>query len=177
VLDSRPRTTSPATTPARALVTDAAVIIGVLLLLAVVAGLLWVRLVEPVMFTRVKQGVVSDEVALARQFDDDGWYVVLATVAGAVAGAVLTWWRSRDPVATVLLLVVGAAAASWVMAQVGHAVGPPSPGQVLADARIGATAPGEVKVHAVAAYFVWPIAVLFGAVVVLWARRGSHPPG
>src|SRR5215213_5255007 len=84
-------------------------------------------------------------------------------------------FRDEDPVATVLLLVVGAAAAAWVMAQVGHAVGPPSPGPVLADARIGATAPAEVEVHALAAYLVWPIAVLFGAVAVLWASRGSHP--
>ena len=161
--------------PARALLTDAAIVIGVLLLLAVLAGLLWPQLVDPVQFTRTRQGVVSGEVQIARQFDDDGWYVVLAAIIGAVAGGVLTWWRSRDPVATVLLLVLGAAAAAWVMALVGHAVGPPSPGPLLADARIGATAPDEVKVHALAAYLVWPIAVLFGAVAVLWASRGSHP--
>jgi hypothetical protein len=174
VLDSRPRS-SPAVRPpaARPLVTDAVVVVGVLLLLAVVAGLLWPQLVEPVRYVRTRQGIVSDEVALARQFDDDGWYVVLAAVGGALAGGVLTWWRSRDPVATVLLLLVGAVAAAWVMAQVGTAVGPPSPETVLADADVGAAAAAQVQVHALAAYFVWPIAVLFGAVVVLWSRRWS----
>src|SRR3712207_8429827 len=59
----------------------------------------------------------SDEVALAHQFDDDGWYVVLAAVAGALAGGVLTLRRTRDPVVTVLLLVAGAAAAAWVRSE------------------------------------------------------------
>jgi hypothetical protein len=174
VLDSRPRAAAPATSPARALAADAAIIVGVLLVLGVLAGLLWPHLVDPVQVFRSQGGIVSDEVALAHQFDDDGWYAVLAAVAGAVAGGVLTLWRSRDPVATVLLLVLGAGAAAWGMAQVGTAVGPPDPATVLADAAPGATAVAQVEVHAAAAYFVWPIAVLFGAVVVLWTRRPSH---
>jgi hypothetical protein len=175
VLDSRPRSSSASRSPTRALATDAVIILGVLLLLAVVAGLVWPRLVEPVPFVRTRQGIVSDEVALAHEFDDVGWYVVLAAGVGAVAGGVLAWSRSRDPVATVLLLLAGAAGAAWVMAQVGTAVGPPSPATVLADAPLGASAPARVEVHALAAYLVWPIAVLFGAVVVLWSRRLSHP--
>src|SRR3712207_3480995 len=112
----------------------------------------------------------SDEVALAHQFDDDGWYVVLAAVAGALAGGVLMLRRTRDPVVTVLLLVAGAAAAAWVMARVGTAVGPPDPTTLLARADPGTTADAQVEVHAIAAYVVWPIAALFGAVVVLWSR-------
>ncbi len=175
MLDRRPRAPSPAGPEGRGLARDAAVVVGTLLAIAVVAGLVWPQLVDPVEFVRTQQGVVTDEVALAQQFDDDGWYVVLAAVGAALAGGVLTAWRSRDPVATVLLLVAGAAAAAWVMAQVGTAVGPPPPSTALADASPGATAPGQVEVHALAAYFVWPIAALFGAVVVLWTRRGSHP--
>jgi hypothetical protein len=174
VLDSRPRAVSRATPPARGLLGDAAVIVGALLALGVVAGLIWPHLVDPVQVVRTQTGLVSDEVALAHQFADDGWYVVLAAVAGAVAGAVLTVWRSRDPVATVLLLLAGAVLAAAVMAKVGTAVGPPDPTTVLADADPGATAAAQVEVHAFAAYLVWPIAVLFGATVVLWTRRLSH---
>ncbi len=59
----------------------------VLLLLGGVGGLLWPHLVDPVLFTRTSDGISSDETALARQFDADGWYVVLAAVGAAVAGA------------------------------------------------------------------------------------------
>lgn len=171
MLDSRPRTVSSA----RALAVDAAVVLGVLLLLAVAAGLVWPHLVDPVEVVLTPEGAVSDEVALAQQFDDDGWYAVLAAVGGALAGALLTWWRSRDPVATVLLVVVGAFFAAWVMAEVGAAAGPPPAETALAGAQVGATAPAQVAVHATAAYLVWPIAATFGAVVVLWSGRGTDP--
>ena len=157
MLDSRSRTVPPAspTSTARALAVDAAVVLGVLLLLAVAAGLVWPHLVDPVAVVLTPEGAVSDEVAPAQQFDDDGWYSVLAAVGGALAGVLLTWWRSRDPVATVLLVLLGAFAAAWVMAEVGAAAAP-------------------LAVHA-AAYLVWPIAATFGAVVVLWSGRGTDP--
>jgi hypothetical protein len=175
MLDTRPSTAASRAPSRRLLAGDAAAVLGVLLLLGVLAGLLWPHLVDPVEFERTANGITADEVALAQQFDDDGWYVVLAAVAGAVAGGALTLWRDRDPVATVLLLLVGASLAAWVSTQVGTAVGPPPVRGVLEHARVGTTAPAPVQVQAWAAYLVWPIAALFGAVVVLWSRRGSHP--
>ena len=151
MLDSRPRTLSPGSSTASGVLTDAAAVLVVLLPLAVVAGLLWALLVHPL---QIEGGLT--ETTVARQFDIDGWYVVLAAVAGAAAGLALTLWRTRDPVATVLLLVAGAALAAWAMAATGAVA-------------------SDLEVTAFAAYFVWPIAALFGAVVVLWARRGSHP--
>ena len=144
--DPRPRTTSPA----RALLADAVAVLGVLLVLGIAVGLIWPELVGP-----VQTGRAGTEAVPARQFDVDGWYVVLAALAGSVAGAALTLWRRRDPVATVLLLVGGAGLAAW------------------ATARLGARA--DLEVRALAAYLVWPLAVTFGAVVVLWTRHGSHP--
>ena len=174
MLDSRPRTATAPTSSSGSLLADAAVVVGVLLLLGAVAGVLWPQLVEPVVFTRTADDIVSDEVALARQFDGDGWYVVLAAVAGAVAGVVLTLWRQRDPVATVLLLLLGSCLAAWVMKELGTALGPPDVRGVLQDAEVGATAPDQVAVRATAAYAVWPMATLLGAVAVLWTRRASH---
>ena len=171
MLDSRPGTASPASPATRALATDAAVVVGVLVLLGVLAGLVWPQLVDPVVYVRTRDDVVSDEVALAEQFDDEAWYAVLAAVVGVVAGTVLSLWRRRDPLATVLLLVVGAGLAGVVMAAVGTALGPPPAVSVLEDARVGATAPDAVVLRASSAYLVWPIATLFGAVVVLWSRR------
>ena len=67
VLDRRPRAPSPAGPEARGLARDAAVVVGTLLALAVVAGLLWPQLVDPVEFVRTQEGVVTDEVALAHR--------------------------------------------------------------------------------------------------------------
>ena len=149
MLDSRPRALSSVSSPASGLLGDAVAVLAVLLTLAVAAGLLWAQLVDP-----PPEPLTQATVAL--QFDIDGWYVVLAAVAGAAAGLVLTLWRTRDPVATVLLLVAGAALAAWFMAVTGEVV-------------------SDLVVTAPSAYFVWPITALLGAVVVLWARRGSHP--
>ena len=149
MLDSRPRALSSVSSPASGLLGDAVAVLAVLLTLALAAGLLWAQLVDP-----PPEPLTQATVAL--RFDIDGWYVVLAAVAGAAAGLVLTLWRTRDPVATVLLLVAGAALAAWFMAVTGEVV-------------------SDLVVTALSAYLVWPITALLGAVVVLWARRGSHP--
>lgn len=188
---SATRTTPPALHDARSrrrLLTDAAVIVGVLLVLGMVAGLVWPFLGTPVEFLRTRTGVTADEVQLGRQFDNEGWYVVLAAVAGVLAGLGLTLWRDRrastdrdgadrdgDPVVTVLLLLLASCLAAWVMKEVGTALGPPPVDGVLAHAKVGATAPGPVAVRTKAAYLVWPIATLAGAAVVLWTRQGSQP--
>jgi uncharacterized membrane protein YeaQ/YmgE (transglycosylase-associated protein family) len=138
---------------------------------------LWPQLVDPVLFTRTANGITSDETALAHQFDADGWYVVISAVGGAMAGAVLTSWRGRDPVVTVLLLVVGAALAAFVMRELGTALGPPPVQPVLRGAKVGATAPAPIDVHARAAYVVWPVATLLAAALALWTpgRRVADP--
>ena len=150
MLDSRPRALSSVSSSASGLLGDAVAVLAVLLTLAVAGGFLWAQLVDPL------PEPALTEATLALQFDIDGWYVVLAAVAGAAAGLVLTLWRTRDPVATVLLLVAGAALAAWFMAVTGEVV-------------------SDLVVTALSAYLVWPITALLGAVVVLWARRGSHP--
>jgi hypothetical protein len=187
VLDSSARDAAAPAPPQaqsrRRLLTDAAVVVGVLLVLGVVAGLVWPSLGHPVELVRTASGVSGDEVQLGRQFDDEGWYVVLAAVFGGVAGLGLTLWRDRrgstdrsgDPIVTVLLLLVGSCLAAWVMKEVGTALGPPPVEDVLAHAKVGATAPGPLEVRTKAAYLVWPIATLVGAAVVLWTRQGSQP--
>lgn len=150
---------------------DVLVILPAFLGAALIAGAWWPQLVDPVQSVRTAAGVSTDEVALAEQFDRDGWYAVLAGVAGLLLGLVLAWWRRRDPVATLLLVVVSAGAAAWLMARVGTALGPEPAEQVLAAAPVGTTAPGEVTVSAAAAYLVWPIAATAGALVAWLGSR------
>jgi uncharacterized membrane protein YeaQ/YmgE (transglycosylase-associated protein family) len=149
---------------------DAAVVLGSMAVLGLVCGVLWWLLVEPAEFTKLESGGAMGEVELGRRFAADGWYVVLAAVAGLLAGVALTWWRSRDALLTAALLLVGAVVAAVLMEQVGQLLGPPDPRPVLAAAEVGAKVPTQLEVDAFTVYLTWPVAVLAGALVVLWGR-------
>ncbi len=162
----------------KAVVVDVATILGTFLVLGAVCGLVWWLVVDPAVFIRTRGGGgAMGEVELSKRFAADGWYSVIAIVAGFPSGIGLTWWRSRDFRLTTVLLVPGAALAAAVMAAVGRAVGPESPGVALAHAARGARVPVDLAVSATPSYLMWPIAVLFGALMVLWssARPDEDP--
>jgi hypothetical protein len=154
---------------------DAAVVLGAFLAAGLVAGVLWPHLVHPVHVTRTSAGIVTGELDLSHRIDNDGWYSVLAAVGGLVLGVVLSLWRRTNEVVTVLLVTAGAFLAAWVSAVVGRALGPDDPRKALAHAAVGATAPDRVTVSAHAAYLVWPIAAVAGAVLVLWRPFAPRP--
>jgi hypothetical protein len=151
---------------------DAVLVIGVFLVLGLAGGVLWWLLVDPAAYTKTRDGGVMSEAALRRQFSADGVYAVIAAVAGLVTGLVLTWWRSRDPLLTSLLMVLGAALAAALMALTGHLLGPGDATAALREAKVGAQVPLPLKVDTFTVYLVWPIAVLAGALVVLLNSSG-----
>ena len=152
---------------------DVLVVVGVFLALGVLCGLLWSVLVSPAEFTKLASGGAMGENELGKQFGADGWFVVIGFLAALGAGLVLTVWRSRDPLLTSLLLVVGAALAAAVMALVGHWAGPGDPGQALRAAEVGAQVPESLDVDSFSIYLSWPFGALVGALFVL---LGTNPP-
>lgn len=116
------------------------------------------------------------EVDLSKRFNADGWYAVIAIVAGFLSGVWLSWRRQRDFRLTTLLLVPGAALAAAAMVFVGGLVGPEDPDTALARAQTGDTVPVALEVLAASTYLTWPIAVLFGALMVLWSSPGVPEP-
>lgn len=157
---------------------DAAAVLVTFLVLGVLGAVTWWLLVDPAVYTKSRGGGAMGEVDLARRFDADGWYSVIAVVAGFLAGAGLTWWRARDVRLTTALVVVGSLLAAVVMARVGALLGPESSDVVLAAVRRGATVPVQLEVTAVAAYLMWPMATIVGALMVLWSspRTGTSEP-
>jgi hypothetical protein len=165
---------------ARGAGSDALAVLGSLLLLGVLCGVLWWLLVDPASYTKTAEGGVMSENQLGKRFDGDGMYVVIAVLAGLVAGLALSWWRDRDPLLTSLLLVVGSGLAAAGMLLVGHRLGPGDPGPALKAARLGALVPERLDVHVWTVYLAWPVAVLTGALVVLLGRVADpdvHRPG
>jgi hypothetical protein len=155
-------------TPAR----DCLAVLGVFLLLGLLCGVVWWLLADPAAYTKTAQGGSMGDDEVRRQFASDGWYAVVAGVAGVLSGTAVTWWRARDPLLVTVLVVLGAALAAVVMARTGHLLGPGDPAAALEAARKGDEIPMQLDVTARATYLVWPIAVLLGALAVLW----SPPP-
>ena len=155
-----------------AVVRDCLVVLGAFLVAAVVVGLLWPRVVEPVTMTRTDAGLATGEVELGHRFDHDAWYSLLGGGAALLLGVVLTLRRRAHEIATLVAVVLGALLAAGVSSVLGTATGPEAAETALAESEVGATAPDRVQVTADAAYLAWPLAAVLGAVLVLWAPSG-----
>jgi hypothetical protein len=173
VLDEAAAVDEPARGPRGAVVRDVAWVLGIYVVLGVVGAVAWWLLVDPALFTKQANGGLGmGEIQLSRRFATDGWYAVVAAVLGVVSGSVLTWWRSRDFLLTAGLLIVGSGVAAGLMSVLGRWLGPPDPDSVVGSVAVGAKVPVQLALGADACYLVWPIAVLAGALFVLW----SPPP-
>jgi hypothetical protein len=149
---------------------DAVLVLGGYLVLALVAALAWWLVVDPAVFTKAENGgLAMGEVELAKRFNDDGWFAVIAAVLGLLSGAAAAWHRTRDPMLTAGLVLVGSAGAGVVMALVGGALGPGDPERLAASAPVGATLPMQLEVDSSVGYLVWPITALIGVLIVLWS--------
>jgi hypothetical protein len=168
-LDSGRRARRDSGSPDSGRAGDVAVVLGTFLLVGVACGVVWWLLVEPATFTKVASGGSMGEDELAKRFNADGWYAVIAAVAGLTVGLLLTLWRSRDFVLTTVLLVVGSGIAAAAMALSGHLLGPGDPNAALAAAAPGTAVPVQLGVDAKACYLIWPMAALVGALMVLWS--------
>jgi hypothetical protein len=165
---------APAATASRtrrsAAVDDVVAVLGTYVVLGVVGAVLWWALCDPATFTVTDDGgIAMGEVELAKRFDPDAWYAVIAAVLGLVSGTALTWWRSRDHLLTSGLLLVGSAVAAALMAVLGGWLGPADPRTLAATAETGAQLSAALTVDATVTYLVWPVTVLVGALVVLWS--------
>lgn len=149
---------------------DAGRILGSFALLGVLCGVAWLLLVDPAQKVRVEGGVGQSEIELARMFGYDGWYAVIAAAVALIAGLVLSNWRSRDPLATLLFVLAGSALAAVLMQGTGYLLGPADPAAVLRDAPLGTTADVQMTVSGLATYLAWPMAALLGALISLLSR-------
>lgn len=156
---------------------DAAIIIVTFLLLGVLGGVLWSLVVSPAEFTKLADGGSMGEDELSKKFGADGWFVLIGTAAGVLAGLALSWWRSRDALLTSALLVAGSAVAAAVMALVGHLLGPGSTQAALAAVQVGAQVPERLDVDTFIVYLAWPVGVLAGTLFVLLGRAPEPDAG
>jgi histidinol dehydrogenase len=77
---------------------------------------------------------------------------------------------------TTVLLVPASVVAATTMAAVGRLLGPDVPGAGDDLVRRGGSVAAELAVSAVQVYLMWPIAMLAGALMVLWSSSEALPP-
>lgn len=136
--------------------------------LGVGGAFLWRQLTTLPKVTRTGDGASLAPVELLKQVNIDGWFFLIAAVGGLFSGVLLLAWRRRDPVLMVVLVVLGAGLASWLMVDLGLALGPPSELAALRALPEGSEVPMRLKLHAPGVTFVWPIGAALGCLIQLW---------
>jgi hypothetical protein len=158
---------------------DAATVLAWFVVVGLIGALVWWQVTPLAEFTRTVDNAQMGEEELGRQVSADGWFFVVAAVGGLISGTALLAWRRRDPLAMVVLVVLGGLLASWLMVRVGLWLGPADPKTVLPDAAVGDKVPLQLKPTAEGVRLVWPITALLGAIAVIWGaedRRGANTP-
>jgi hypothetical protein len=133
-----------------------------------VGALVWWQVTTLPTLTRTGDSASQAPNQLVGQVGIDGWYFVVAAVAGLVSGIVLMWWRRRDPLLMVILLALGGGLAAWLMMRAGLVLGPEPELTALRDLKEGAEVSMQLKLHAPGMVWIWPIAAVLGALLQLW---------
>jgi hypothetical protein len=158
----------------RPLTADVLVVVAWFVLVAVVGAVVWWQLTPLAEYTRTASTAQMGEEQLGVQVSADGWYFVIAAVGGLLSGVVLLSWRHRDPLASVVLVTVGALLAGWLVQRIGLWLGPADPKDVLPHVAEGAKVPLQLRVHASGLVLVWPITALLGAIGVIWGSDAGR---
>lgn len=110
--------------------------------------------------------VPQDEENLRGVFSGTGWYVVVASVAGLVGGALVALLLDRSPLITLLGVVLGSVLAAFLMFRVGVALGPGDPVTAARDAGDGAVVPGDLDVSGSTPFIALPAGALVALAMV-----------
>lgn len=161
----------------RRLVVQLALVVLVLALAGALAGVVWEWIWSPTIGVVVDhQWTAGDALGLQHQFSGTGWYVVVAAVAGLVAGIAVTLLTDRIPLLTLAGVVVGSVLAAWLMLQVGTALGPPDPATAARSAADGTRLPDHLAVSGRSPFIAFPVGALLGLVLVFIGLSARVPP-
>lgn len=100
----------------------------------------------------------------ARDFSATGSYLVIAVVIGLALGLAVALVVRGQELAALLLVVACSAVAAWLMATVGHALGPPDPGPLAARAEDFTLLRQDLTVTGFSPYLAFPFGAVLGLV-------------
>ncbi len=163
-------------------IVQAGIIVALFAAGGVVAGVVWEWLWTPQMGVVVDHEWLLGLAGLRAEFSATGLYVVVASIAGLLIGALCGVLLDRAELVTLVAVLVGAALAGWVMVQVGHALGPPDPRELAETARNGTRFPSDLRIVGTSPYVAFPAGAALGLTVVLLGMTkrlapAVDPPG
>ncbi len=137
------------------------VIVGGSLALGLLIGAVWALMAPEVKVVVQDGGAFLTQEQGALLIGVDGWFTVLAIVAGIATG-VLAWWRFRHDIVGMLAgVALGGFLGSLVAWRLGGWLGPGPLAPRVAGAADGTELAAPLDLAAKAALLVWPIAAVF----------------
>jgi hypothetical protein len=142
-------------------------VVAALAAVGALAGVVWQWLWTPTVGVVVDhRWSAGDAIGLQHEFSGTGWYVIVALVAGLVAGVTVALLADRVPLLTLAAVVVGSALAAWLMVVVGTALGPPDPDVAARTADDGTRLPMQLTVTGHSPWVALPSGALIGLLIV-----------
>ncbi len=149
--------------------------VAVLAVIGAVAGVVWEWVWSaPKGVVMDHTWVATDEASLRAQFSGTGWYVVVASAAGLLGGAVVALFVDRFPLVTLLGVVLGSVLAAWLMYRVGVWLGPGDPQTLAHAAKDGTHLPGQLQVDHKSAWTALPAGALVALAMVFLGLSAAH---
>ena len=138
------------------------------------AGVVWEWAWSPTLGVVVDHHwVAQDEAGLRGQFSGTGWYVVVGTVTGLLAGALVALLLDRTPLLTLVAVVVGSVLGAWLMLEVGTALGPADPTSLARTAADGTELPSALTVTERSPWIALPAGALVGLTLVFFGLSAT----
>ncbi|GAA4758802.1 hypothetical protein GCM10023350_50880 [Nocardioides endophyticus] len=142
-------------------------VVAALAAVGALAGVVWQWLWTPTIGVVVDHHwSAGDAIGLQHEFSGTGWYVIVALVAGLVAGIAVALLADRVPLLTLAAVVVGSGLAAWLMLVVGTALGPPDPDVAARTADDGTRLPMQLSVTGYSPWGALPSGALLGLLFV-----------
>jgi hypothetical protein len=148
-------------------IVQAGIVVVVFAVVGVVAAVVWEWLWTPPVGVVIDHEWLLGLSGLRSEFSATGLYVVVASVAGLLVGALCGLFLDRAELVTLVAVVVGAVLAGWVMVQVGHVLGPPDPRELAETARNRTRLPSDLRIVGTSPYVAFPAGATLGLAVVL----------
>lgn len=148
-------------------------------LVGLVAGLVWEAIwTPPDQVVQQHHVYPADYLALRRVFTGTGLYVMVAAVASALTGLVISLLARRRELLVLYAVSAGSVVAAGVMREVGISRGPVDPTTLAARTANGTHLPGALDVSGFSPYAVWPMMSLFVLALVFfaWPRTRTELP-
>lgn len=170
--------------PTRRTIAQVAIVVTTFAVGGLVAGWLWERAWTPVVGIAFKGRFAVVGEATGQEFSATGSFVLVAAAVGLVLGAALALVLRDAEVLTLLSSAASAGAAGWLMARVGHLLGPPDPQAAAATLADWTKVPLDLTVAGVSPYLAFPFGAVLGVALGLltislaqMARSGTSRPG